>query len=70
MAQDICLSAWRSRRSVRARYHANMLRLSQTDPDEWEGQLLRHARSMVSAEGEFDTSPNRRASDPEAIVAT
>eukprot|EP00959_Pyramimonas_sp_CCMP1952_P311197 6512756-Pyramimonas_sp.AAC.1 len=70
MAQDICLSAWRSRRSVRARYHTNMLRLSQTGPDEWGEQLLRHARPMVFAEGELETSPNRRASDPGAIVAT
>eukprot|EP00959_Pyramimonas_sp_CCMP1952_P135792 2840860-Pyramimonas_sp.AAC.1 len=70
MAHDICLSAWRSRRSVRAHYHTNMRLLSQSDPDEWDEELRRHARSMVIAERGFDTSPNRRASGPGTIVAT
>ena len=47
MAQDFCESAWSARKRIRARYHANMRRLADRDPDEWDEQAARHARSMI-----------------------
>eukprot|EP00959_Pyramimonas_sp_CCMP1952_P394698 8269683-Pyramimonas_sp.AAC.1 len=69
MAQDFCEAARAARRRIRARYHANVLRLAQTDEQAGSEQAARHARSMIEAQAEFDTAPGMAHVPPLAVAA-